>query len=329
MEHIKSAGYALFVLNLTLYRFECIRASDIFVKGIHCMTNRTKGFTLIELLVVIAVIALLLSILIPALGKVKEYAHRVICGTNVRSQAQAVRLYAEQNEGSVPLNESGNWLQDLTFWCTNQLTQYSGVDYKSFYCPSNKLRKSDDGRFWQFSWIGDSDYQPPAPSPITGPLELRDESRLSETRQRQEFRVMSYNYMFDRVNYSTSPPTSQYPNRLISGIKPIWIRKLTTLSNSSATLMIVDNIISDRTGTPASGYNQAPAGGCNFSEVTGGLMGMGQVYDSSNHFARQSEPGSNRKDVSGGNTAYADGHVEWKNRNEIKTQIQFGPYFWW
>ena len=240
-----------------------------------------------------------------------------------------MRLYSEQNEGSVPLNESGAWLQDLTFWCTNQISLYSGIDYQSFNCPANKVRKSDDGRFWQFSWIGDGDYRPPAPSPITGPLELRDESRLSETRQRQEFRVMSYNYMFDRMDYSQSPPRSRYPDRLISGIKPIWIREITTLSNSSATLMITDNIISQYSGTSASGYCQAPAGGCNFSEVTGGLMGMGEVYDSSNHFSRQSEPGSTRKDVSGGNMAYADGTVINFTRSELKTQIQFGPYFWW
>lgn len=292
------------------------------------MRNRSNGFTLIELLVVIAIIALLLSILIPALGRAKESAYRVICSTNIRSQAQGVRLYSEQNDGFIPLNESGNWFQDLSFWCTNQISLYSGIDYQSFFCPANKRKSSEDGRFWQFSWIGASDYQPPAPSPITGPLPLRDESRLSETRQRQLFRVMSYNYMFDRMNYSVSPPVSRYTARTLTGLRPNWISKLSTLPNSSTTLMIMDNIISEKSGTSSSGYRQAPAGGCNFSEVEGGLASM-NAYDSSNHFSRQSEPGSNRKDISGGNMAYADGHIEWKNRNEVRTQIQFGPYFWW
>lgn len=292
------------------------------------MRSTNRGFTLIELLVVIAIIALLLSVLIPALGRAKEYSYRVLCSTNIRSQAQGVRLYSEQNDGSVPLNEGGNWLQDLSFWCTNQITQYAGVDYKSFYCPANRFKNSDDGRFWQFSWVGDSDYLPAAGT-ISGPLALRDESRLSEQRQREEFRVMSYNYLFDRVNYTSNPPVSRYPNRLLNGARPIWIRKLSTLTNSSATLMIVDNVVSQLSGTAASSYTLAPNGGCNFTEVAGGLYSMYGIFDRANHLARQPETGSNRKDVAGANMAYADGHVEWKRRNEIKTQIQFGQFFWW
>jgi prepilin-type N-terminal cleavage/methylation domain-containing protein/prepilin-type processing-associated H-X9-DG protein len=293
------------------------------------MRYKSKGFTLIELLVVIAIIGLLLSILIPALGRAKDYSYRVICSTNIRSQAQGIRLYSEQHDGSVPLNEGGNWLQDLSFWCTNQISMYSGIDHQSFYCPANKRKRSDDGRFWQFSWVGAGDYLPPAPSPITGPLALRDESRLSDTRQRALFRVMSYNYMFDRVNFASNPPASRYPTRLMTGAKPVWIRKISTLSNSSGTLMIVDNTISQTSGTSASGYNLAPPGGCNFSEVPGGGLGSMGATDSSNHFSRQSESGSSRKDISGVNTAYADGHVEWKSRKDLRTQIYFGQYFWW
>ncbi|MEJ5259094.1 MAG: type II secretion system protein [Anaerohalosphaeraceae bacterium] len=291
--------------------------------------RRAYGFTLIELLVVIAIIGLLLSIMIPALGRAKEYSYKVVCSNNIRSQAQGIRLYAEQNDGSVPLNEGGNWLQDLSFWCSNQIMQYAGLDQKSFYCPSNRFKSSDDGRFWQFSWVGDSDYQPPVPGAVTGPLPLRDESRLPEARQRQEFRVMSYNYLFDRVNYASNPPTSRYPDRLLSGVRAVWIRKLTTLNNSSATLMIVDNVLSQYSGTAASGYVQAPPGGCNFTEVAGGLYSAYGLYDRANHLARQSEPGSNRKDVAGANMAFADGHVEWKRRQDLRTQIQFGQYFWW
>ena len=55
--------------------------------------RNNKGFTLIELLVVIAIIALLLSILMPSLNRVKERAKQTICKTNLRGVGIAIKLY--------------------------------------------------------------------------------------------------------------------------------------------------------------------------------------------------------------------------------------------
>ncbi|MCE5185410.1 MAG: type II secretion system GspH family protein [Planctomycetaceae bacterium] len=55
-----------------------------------------KGFTLIELLVVIAIIALLLSIITPALKKAKDYAKKVICQSNMRQIGQTIGSYEAQ-----------------------------------------------------------------------------------------------------------------------------------------------------------------------------------------------------------------------------------------
>jgi prepilin-type N-terminal cleavage/methylation domain-containing protein len=71
-------------------------------------TNLIKGFTLIELLVVISVIALLVSILIPALGKAKDHAKRIGCSANLRSLAMAVILYADGNGGLTP-SSTNTW----------------------------------------------------------------------------------------------------------------------------------------------------------------------------------------------------------------------------
>ncbi len=60
-----------------------------------------KGFTLIELLVVIAIIALLLSILMPSLQKVKNQASAVVCMSNQKQLAMAWFMYAEANDGKV------------------------------------------------------------------------------------------------------------------------------------------------------------------------------------------------------------------------------------
>lgn len=60
---------------------------------------RKKAFTLIELLVVISIIALLLSIMIPALSKAKEMAAGIPCLANQRTIALAFHLYQEENSG--------------------------------------------------------------------------------------------------------------------------------------------------------------------------------------------------------------------------------------
>ena len=57
------------------------------------------AFTLVELLVVISIIALLLAILMPSLGKARYMAQRVYCSSNVRSQYYAQILYATDNDG--------------------------------------------------------------------------------------------------------------------------------------------------------------------------------------------------------------------------------------
>ena len=68
------------------------------------------AFTLIELLVVIAIIALLLSLLTPALSQAKELAYRVTCLTMERDMTSALHLY-EREEDVLPADDEGAfWL---------------------------------------------------------------------------------------------------------------------------------------------------------------------------------------------------------------------------
>ena len=63
---------------------------------------RIRGFTLIELLVVISIIALLIGILLPALGAAKNAANRVKSKTQVRGIIQAMRSHATGNRNYLP-----------------------------------------------------------------------------------------------------------------------------------------------------------------------------------------------------------------------------------
>jgi prepilin-type N-terminal cleavage/methylation domain-containing protein/prepilin-type processing-associated H-X9-DG protein len=66
------------------------------------------AFTLVELLVVIGIIALLISILLPALGKARQQGVLIKCLSNIRSMQTAVHFYANENKQCVPAVNWGN-----------------------------------------------------------------------------------------------------------------------------------------------------------------------------------------------------------------------------
>jgi prepilin-type N-terminal cleavage/methylation domain-containing protein/prepilin-type processing-associated H-X9-DG protein len=104
--------------------------------------DKQKGFTLIELLVVISIIALLLSIMLPALASVKERSQRIVCLSNLKNLTMAWYLYATDN---------GDMLMFAS--CDASMQGTSSVMEEEQYTDGS----STDNYSWVGQWRGGGD----------------------------------------------------------------------------------------------------------------------------------------------------------------------------
>jgi prepilin-type N-terminal cleavage/methylation domain-containing protein len=110
-----------------------------------------KAFTLIELLVVIAIIAILSSILLPALAKAKEKGRRISCISNVKQIATAMMMYVSDFSGKYPPRfpdpaagpsysckpcRTTNWTQYVSAYLATS-TNVTGSSSSPFICTAD------------------------------------------------------------------------------------------------------------------------------------------------------------------------------------------------
>lgn len=125
--------------------------------GWKALRSYLAAFTLIELLVVIAIIAILASLLLPALGQAKEKAHAANCMSNLKQWGVATYVFVDDNEDLLPADGSSNgtsthdgWYIDLPR--TMGIPDYQQLPWRTnaaiepgssiWICPSNKRRSN-------------------------------------------------------------------------------------------------------------------------------------------------------------------------------------------
>lgn len=150
---------------------------------------RRKAFTLVELLVVIGIIAILISVLMPALSRARDQATRLQCMNNLRNMMQAITMYVSENKTSLPYCNWGDqpsghqgWLYKSvpgSWFPTNPPDpRYvdSGIvfmytkEYGIFKCPLHTERRSNGPTEYMTSYLMNGavqDYGGPVPNRIT------------------------------------------------------------------------------------------------------------------------------------------------------------------
>ena len=104
-----------------------------------CGSGVAKRFTLIELMVVIGIIAILASLLLPALQKAKGTATRIACVNNLKGLSTIAVYYADDNNGVLlPLVSLAGGVMEKSYWYFDKMRDYlpgtKNIEKNKFFC---------------------------------------------------------------------------------------------------------------------------------------------------------------------------------------------------